>query len=701
MKVALIVTIYNRPEYLEKCFKSLYAAQFPKDTTVYLIDDASPDPLVKKLCSEFATHAYHNKINLNYIPKEMNSGIKESLKLGVSTAFSDGNEVIINLDGDAVVKPDFIKVLLALKKKCPDRIVSGFNCVSPTNPNVFDKGDHYLKQYCNGINACFTKDLYYKYIVPGLEKHGNWDYNASVVAKNDSSMFAVTKPSVVQHIGLNSSMGHMGSDYAQDYKLYHLPEVTLFGIDAHDPEGIKRAAEISQRDIEFGAVKIITERLFPAKDNTEGRLNYSKFMIRNLNEHFETSHVLTIHADGYILRPEAFKKEWLQYDYIGATWDFYNENMVGNGGFSLRSKKLCEILAVDNTITEYHPEDMIICRTHRSYLESKYGIKFAPVEVAKKFSIEGWGLSPTFRVYNGEFGFHGYNIQFAKSTIPQFMWPKTPHVEQKKIDAAPGRFIPSATKVEPYKNPHAFPNFLPERLRPKGQSGIIPKRRPLQLLILCGSSQGEPYPQFLEAQQKTWDSVNVHNVQTVFFREGPDDKWIGNICEVCTSGEYLNAHWRHKLAIDAVWKFDWDIIFRPHASSYVNKAELYELCKNLPREKLYGGWELGAELPEIEWEGHKIRQSCISGAGIFYSRDVADILRKKTPSGINIEEHVLAGRLLQINGQPVTFVNKDRVDMASINDYKPSYHYRLKSSDRMADIQLMHDLHNKILSEKK
>lgn len=699
MKVALIVTIYNRPEYLEKCFNSLYAAKFPKETSIYLIDDASTDPLVKKLCSQFSEHAYRNKINMAYLLKEVNSGIKESLKLGARTAFDSGHDVIINLDGDAVVKPNFIEVLLALKAKCPDKIVSGFNCVSATNPNVFDKGDHYLKQYCNGINACFTKDLYDKYIVPGLEKRGNWDYNASVVAKNDSVMFAVTKPSVVQHIGLNSSMGHMGSDYAQDYKIYSLPNVTLFGIDAHDPEGLKRAAEISQRDIEFGAVKIITERLFPAKDNAEGRLNYSKFMIRNLNEHFETSHVLTIHADGYVLNPEAFKEEWLQYDYIGATWDFYNEHMVGNGGFSLRSKKLCSILALDNTITEYHPEDMIICRTHRAYLESKYGIKFAPVEVAKKFSIEGWGLAPTFRVYNNEFGFHGYHLQFAKSNIPQFMWPKSPVVEVAAVESAPGRFIPAPQKK--YIDPHAFPNFIPEKLRPKSSQSVVPKRIPMQLLILCGSSQEQPYPQFLEAQQRTWGSVNVQNVQTVFFREGPDDKWIDNIREVCTSGEYFNAHWRHKLAIDAVWDLEWDIIFRPHASSYVDKSALYELCKNLPKKKLYGGWELGAELPEIEWEGHKIRQSCISGAGIFYSRDVADILRKNIPPGINIEEDVLAGRILQINRQPVTFVNKQRVDMASMNDYRPSYHYRLKSNDRIADIQMMYDLHEKIMSEKK
>jgi hypothetical protein len=41
------------------------------------------------------------------------------------------------------------------------------------------------------------------------------------------------------------------------------------------------------------------------------------------------------------------------------------------------------------------PEDNIICKIHKGVLEHQYGIKFAPVEIADRFSIEydygsGW-----------------------------------------------------------------------------------------------------------------------------------------------------------------------------------------------------------------------------------------------------------------------------------------------------------------------
>ena len=135
-------------------------------------------------------------------------------------------------------------------------------------------------------------------------------------------------------------MGHNDEpDVAADFFELSLPSVTLFGIDAHDPQGLLRAAEICTRGVEFGAVKMITERLF------QGREGYSKFCISDMAKHIDTSHVLIIHPDGYIQNPSAWNDEWLTYDYVGSSWWFKDGKNVGNGGFSLRSKKLLDILA--------------------------------------------------------------------------------------------------------------------------------------------------------------------------------------------------------------------------------------------------------------------------------------------------------------------------------------------------------------------
>jgi hypothetical protein len=201
-------------------------------------------------------------------------------------------------------------------------------------------------------------------------------------------------------------MGHNEQpDVAYDYKHLHLPTVTLFGIDSRNPYGIKRAAEISQRNIQFGSVKIITDKLF------EGHAGYSHFCMKELHKYIETDHVLIIHADGYVQNWQAWNNDWLQYDYIGATWLYKDGMNVGNGGFSFRSKRLMKLLA-DADIEYIHPEDHHICRTYRPSLEKEHRIKFAPEEVANKFSIEAYGAHiMNADVYAGQFGFHGYHVK--------------------------------------------------------------------------------------------------------------------------------------------------------------------------------------------------------------------------------------------------------------------------------------------------
>lgn len=200
--------------------------------------------------------------------------------------------------------------------------------------------------------------------------------------------------------------------------MINLPSLTLFAIDSHDPAGITRAAEICQREINFGAVTIITDDLFTKGGTTaQRREDYSRFCIQDMAKYVKTSHALTIHSDGYIQNPQAWDNDWLKYDYIGANWDWLNEHSVGNGGFSLRSKKLLDILA-RTELTNFHPEDEVICVHLRPWLEKEFQIKFAPVEVAKKFSIEGYGLKPDLCWYNGEFGFHGKSVSGLPIPMP-------------------------------------------------------------------------------------------------------------------------------------------------------------------------------------------------------------------------------------------------------------------------------------------
>lgn len=138
----------------------------------------------------------------------------------------------------------------------------------------------------------------------------------------------------------------------------------------------------------------------------EGMAEYSSFMTKSLNFHIETDYVLVIQYDGFIINPDVWTDEFLKYDYVGAPWpasEHTKECIVGNGGFSLRSKKLLKALQDDKITMLVGHEDGNIC-AYRNYLDMKYGIRFAPIEVATKFSYE----NDLF--VEKTFGFHGLNL---------------------------------------------------------------------------------------------------------------------------------------------------------------------------------------------------------------------------------------------------------------------------------------------------
>lgn len=185
--------------------------------------------------------------------------------------------------------------------------------------------------------------------------------------------------------------------------MINLDNVTLLGVDCIDIDRLIYAADVSQKAIKFKEVKLLThleiddDRIvkIPEINTIEA---YSEFMIKQLHNYVDTDFVLIIQYDGFVLNPQQWNPKFLNYDYIGAPakWG------MGNGGFSLRSKKLLEILANDPQIEIVHPEDYSICKTYKTYLEHR-GIEFASLEIAHEFAIENG-------IWDQQFGYHNADI---------------------------------------------------------------------------------------------------------------------------------------------------------------------------------------------------------------------------------------------------------------------------------------------------
>jgi hypothetical protein len=190
----------------------------------------------------------------------------------------------------------------------------------------------------------------------------------------------------------------------------HLRDVTLCAADCHAPALAARALRLSLQACTFGDALLLTDAAWedPAFrtvriDRLASLDDYSRFVFKELAAHIHTPHVLLVQWDGHVVEPAAWREDFLAYDYIGARWTQFRDHLtVGNGGFSLRSRRLLQATAGEGFAwVPGAAEDVLVCRTYRPRLSAEMGMRFAPEAVARAFSYETEELlAPTF-------GFHG------------------------------------------------------------------------------------------------------------------------------------------------------------------------------------------------------------------------------------------------------------------------------------------------------
>lgn len=196
--------------------------------------------------------------------------------------------------------------------------------------------------------------------------------------------------------------------------MLNLPDVTLVMVDKLCHRLAKMALDESLSKAAFGDVIVCSDNFdilyargarHIALPRWDTKLEWCQFLWRRIPPLVDTSHVLVVQWDSWILDPACWDDAFLTYDYVGAPWG----QEVGNSGFCLRSKRLMDFL-LDHA--EEFPcaderEDSLLCRGYRPRLE-KHGFRWPARELALRFSYERDDPPP-----GGSFGFHG-----------TFNWPR-------------------------------------------------------------------------------------------------------------------------------------------------------------------------------------------------------------------------------------------------------------------------------------
>lgn len=176
-----------------------------------------------------------------------------------------------------------------------------------------------------------------------------------------------------------------------------LPQITLVALTGvgYKVEAHKEALERSQKDLEFGAVKLIQ---LPEVVDID---SWNKAIIYELPKYIETDFCILIHADGYIINPELWNPDWLNYDFCGSPFPLPTDNFsyrdvygniqrVGNS-VSLRSKCLIDLapkLKLEWKSYYGNTNEDGFITVHNRHIYEQHGMRFMPFEEAIYFGKE-------------------------------------------------------------------------------------------------------------------------------------------------------------------------------------------------------------------------------------------------------------------------------------------------------------------------
>lgn len=218
-------------------------------------------------------------------------------------------------------------------------------------------------------------------------------------------------------------------------------KVDLITINTISPLDALKTLEYSQKNIIFNRIILFSHEEpidnkfeFIKIQKFQNIAEYSNFVL-SLSKYLDSDFVLIVQEDGHIINPSNWSDKFLDYDYIGAPWpssnnwlkrwDKYGNNVsntirqniksnrVGNGGFSLRSRKFLEFSSTFENCQGLSED--IFLSLYNYNLAKEFGLNFPSVNKAMQFSYET-PLSKFFNKHetrnrnfnmNNHFGWHG------------------------------------------------------------------------------------------------------------------------------------------------------------------------------------------------------------------------------------------------------------------------------------------------------
>ena len=205
IKTGIVVPLYSRSKYVEKFFESINKSNL-ENCIIVLIDESQTQKIND---DKIRTHQLiksfrNNNIIVVKVYKNNHGNMFDSILRGFDF-LSNFCEFLVTVDSDVIFKNNWINKLYNLNNIINDKcILTGYNSNLHKVKETFN--NYYLKESLGGCNICFKTEYYHNYFRFCLHSY-KWDTNISNCANNNNFKIICTNPSVIQHLGIEST-GH-------------------------------------------------------------------------------------------------------------------------------------------------------------------------------------------------------------------------------------------------------------------------------------------------------------------------------------------------------------------------------------------------------------------------------------------------------------------------------------------------------------
>jgi hypothetical protein len=210
----------------------------------------------------------------------------------------------------------------------------------------------------------------------------------------------------------------------------------------------------------------------------------------------------------------------------------------------------------------------------------------------------------------------------------------------------------------------------------------------VKILVLVLAAHAWPYPILIRTMERTWASVEVDGVSTLFYYGGDHLERGGRhlylpVTDALPAGPKTIACFEHVLA-----SCDFDLVFRTNASSYVDIPNLRAFAREHARSEGFYCGRRGTfgDLPFA------------SGSGYFLSKDLVQLaVERRQELDESLPDDIALAALLRDAG--VEVVDAPRISYKSARDIgdvdTSQFLFRCKTESpwRMGDVRIMLTLH--------